>query len=91
AARLALLVSLVQEIPWLTGSHLDLPGGSTPAADLAHLRTELTARSGDFEAAVRGGRRLVPRLAPLPPTPARAEPPLRHGGVYVVTGGLGGL
>ncbi|MER7550016.1 SDR family NAD(P)-dependent oxidoreductase [Streptomyces anulatus] len=91
AARLALFVSLVQEIPWLTGSHLDLPGGSTPAADLAHLRTELTARSGDFEAAVRGGRRLVPRLAPLPPTPARAEPPLRHGGVYVVTGGLGGL
>jgi acyl-CoA synthetase (AMP-forming)/AMP-acid ligase II/NAD(P)-dependent dehydrogenase (short-subunit alcohol dehydrogenase family)/acyl carrier protein len=91
AARLALLLSLVQEIPWLTGSHLDLPGESTPATDLAHLRAELTARPGGSEAAVRGGRRLTPRLAQLPPTPVRTEPSLRHGGVYVVTGGLGGL
>ncbi|MFF1379230.1 condensation domain-containing protein [Streptomyces sp. NPDC058308] len=91
AARLALLVSLVQEIPWLTGSHLDLPGEGTPGTDLPHLLSELSARPGEPEAAVREGRRLAPRLAQLPGVPAQSDSPLRHRGVYVVTGGLGGL
>ncbi|MEU5778789.1 condensation domain-containing protein [Streptomyces venezuelae] len=91
AARLALLVSLLQEIPWLTGSHLDLPDDGTPGTDLPHLLAELTARPGEPEAAVRDGRRLAPRIAQLPAVPAESGPPLRHRGVYVVTGGLGGL
>lgn len=91
AARLALFTSLVQELPWLTGSHLDLPADGTPEADLPHLLAELAARTGEPEAAVRDGHRLTPRLAALPEVPAQAGPPLRHGGLYVVTGGLGGL
>ncbi|NGO67782.1 beta-ketoacyl reductase, partial [Streptomyces boncukensis] len=91
AARLALLTSLVQELPWLTGSHLDLPADGTPEADLPHLLAELAARPGEPEAAVRDGHRLTPRLAALPEAPAEAGPPLHHGGLYVVTGGLGGL
>ncbi|MFD4628384.1 SDR family NAD(P)-dependent oxidoreductase [Streptomyces sp. NPDC058284] len=91
AARLALLVSLGQELSWLNASHLDLPGDGTPATDLTHLLAELDARPGEPEAAVREGRRLTPRLAQLPSTPAKTGSPLRRGGLYVVTGGLGGL
>ncbi|WP_431873287.1 SDR family NAD(P)-dependent oxidoreductase [Amycolatopsis sacchari] len=40
--------------------------------------------------ALRGTRRWVPVQRPWSP-PAEARPPIREGGVYVITGGLGGL
>ncbi len=41
--------------------------------------------------AYRGGRRLAAKWEPAPPSAAPAEPPYQDGGVYVFTGGLGGM
>ncbi|WP_275558071.1 condensation domain-containing protein [Streptomyces sp. 5-6(2022)] len=90
AARLALLASLAQEVPWLRCSHLDLPE-APPDQQITHVLSELAARPGETEAAVRDGKRLVPRLAvPRAQGPAPAVP-FRRGGLYVVSGGLGGI
>ncbi|MBZ4324461.1 hypothetical protein, partial [Streptomyces huiliensis] len=72
AARLGLLTSLAQELPWLDCAHLDLQ--EAPAdTQLPFVLGELRARRGDIEAAVRGGVRTVPRLAaPRPPAGAAA-------------------
>jgi hypothetical protein len=51
---------------------------------------ELTAPVKDAEVAYRGAQRLVPRLAPVDLRP-RGGSPLRRGGFYVITGGLGGV
>ncbi|WP_019545172.1 SDR family NAD(P)-dependent oxidoreductase [Streptomyces sulphureus] len=89
AARLALMAAFAQEAPWLLFSHLDLPE-APPEEQVPHVLRELGARRGESEAAVRGGRRLVPRIAALPAVP-RSAAPLPRGALYVVTGGLGGL
>ncbi|MFC5220488.1 SDR family NAD(P)-dependent oxidoreductase [Streptomyces coerulescens] len=89
AARLALLIGLAQEVPWLHFSHLDLPDAPVDE-QLPHVLAEFGARRGEPEAAVREGRRLVPRLALLPAAP-RAAAPLPREALYVVTGGLGGI
>lgn len=56
---------------------------------------ELTARRTHPQLALRDGRRLVPRLAPItepdPVGPASAIPPEELEGTVVLTGGLGGL
>ncbi|MGK5637209.1 SDR family NAD(P)-dependent oxidoreductase [Streptomyces sp. URMC 126] len=91
AARLGLLTSLAQELPWLDCAHLDLPE-APPETHVPDILAELAARRGDTEAAVRDGVRLVPRLAALsPPAGPPAPGPFRRGGLVVVTGGLGGL
>lgn len=61
---------------------------STPAAGL--LTELLGGRQAPAEVALRAGRRLLPRLTPLPPTPA-APPALRAGATYVLTGASGAL
>ncbi|NUT32233.1 MAG: SDR family NAD(P)-dependent oxidoreductase [Hamadaea sp.] len=54
------------------------------------LVEELTAEAAEPVVALRGTRRWVPRQQPWQPT-ARPGPGIRRGGVYVITGGLGGL
>ncbi|MEU6774136.1 amino acid adenylation domain-containing protein [Streptomyces sp. NPDC046759] len=85
----ALLKSLRDELPWLRGRHLDLSGPD----DLPALVRELLGDGTDPEVALRAGRRLVRRLAPvtgpLPPVPDRL--PGTPGGFHVVSGGLGAL
>ncbi|WP_433574458.1 SDR family NAD(P)-dependent oxidoreductase [Nocardia brasiliensis] len=77
------------EYPAVRVRHLDI-GGSDLGADL--LLRELCSATDDSRVALRGRRRFTPqhaRLAP-PPVPAPTEV-LRERGVYVITGGLGGV
>ena len=82
------------EFPSLECRHVDValaaPGASVTAAAEA-LATEVRA-GGDPVVAYRAGKRWVPTLEATPLTAdaaGRAE--LRPGGVYVITGGLGGI
>lgn len=70
------------------------PGLRCALVDLAHddedeLAAELGARSKETVIALRAGRRWAPRELSLRPNAAVS--PLRRGGVYLLTGGLGGL
>ncbi|HVQ30060.1 MAG TPA: SDR family NAD(P)-dependent oxidoreductase, partial [Vicinamibacteria bacterium] len=76
---------------------VDAPGSATwvgegAAPALSSLIEELRADEPGVVAALRGGRRFVLGFEPLklePPTKMPAR--LREGGVYLVTGGLGGV
>ncbi|GAB2587791.1 hypothetical protein GCM10027168_20800 [Streptomyces capparidis] len=85
----ALLKSLAEELGRLRGTHLDLPpdDGTDP---LPLLTAEATVTADGAEVAYRDGHRYVRRLAALPDTPPRAEPPA-HDGFTLLTGGLGGV
>ncbi|OXS37209.1 non-ribosomal peptide synthetase [Streptomyces sp. XY006] len=85
----ALLKSLAEESGSLRATHLDLPpdDGTDP---LPVLTAEATAAGDGADVAYRDGHRYVRRLAPLPDTPSRAEPPARDG-FTLLTGGLGGV
>ncbi|MCY4626322.1 MAG: SDR family NAD(P)-dependent oxidoreductase, partial [Acidobacteria bacterium] len=61
-------------------------------AELAGLPAELAAAGTEPELALRGGRRLAPRLVRLPEAAARpAAVSLRRDRSYLVTGGFGGI
>ncbi|MEU6266177.1 SDR family NAD(P)-dependent oxidoreductase [Saccharopolyspora shandongensis] len=81
--------SIGQEVPWLRGRHIDLPMRDR-AADARLLLAELASAVPDDQVAYRDGRRWVPRLALLD-EPADAAPGIRSGGLYVLSGGLGGI
>jgi amino acid adenylation domain-containing protein len=91
APLLGLVQTIPHEHPWLSAGHLDVPAGDLEMAVAAVLAEERAAQR-DREVAYRGGARLIAGLervdfatAPLRP------PPLESGGVYLVTGGLGGI
>jgi acyl transferase domain-containing protein/acyl carrier protein len=86
AALTALVGSLPGEDVVAHARLVDI-GGSVSPQDLAE---ELRDRGGDPLVALRGDRRWVPAERPLPLTPGTGTP-LRDGGVYLVTGGTGGL
>jgi len=71
-----------------------LPAAPT-AADRARiagiLSQELAAAEPDGVVARRGDHRLTRRFEPLPVPAGAAPPPLRHRGVYLITGGTGGI
>ncbi|WP_231619188.1 type I polyketide synthase [Nonomuraea sp. SBT364] len=76
------------EYPGVTTRLIDLPAG--PAApDLDALTAELARPHGERTVALRRGRRWLPGYDPMP-VPATPDP-LRDGGVYLITGGLGGI
>lgn len=94
AAALGLLKSIPYEMNWLKCRHIDLP--QTPCdADVDCVSDELRALSKDTEVAYRGGRRLVWQLLPIVPAAVdvmqAAGEPIRRGGIYLITGGLGGV
>ncbi|MET8002854.1 type I polyketide synthase [Nonomuraea glycinis] len=81
------------EARWLAVRHLDL---ESAAYDPAAVLAELAAEHADPEegvppspVALRAGRRWVRGFAPVPLEPQ--DDPLRRHGVYVITGGLGGI
>ncbi|WP_026124504.1 SDR family NAD(P)-dependent oxidoreductase [Nocardiopsis baichengensis] len=91
AAALGVLNSAPNEVPWLACRHVDL-AGRAPGADARVLAAELAEPGPEAETAHRGGRRLVRRLAPLRRTgPGGTADPIEPGGLYLVTGGLGGV
>jgi acyl transferase domain-containing protein/acyl carrier protein len=89
ATAVGVVAVLPLELPAaLSARHLD---AATPG-DLAALATEVAVPPSGEQGetvALRNGRRWVPGLAPVP-LPEEA-PVLRTGGVYLVTGGLGGI
>ena len=62
--------------------------------DLDMLVADLLSATGDRDVAYRSGRRWVQtyQLSPMQPAPGNGTPSrLKHGGVYLITGGLGGV
>ncbi len=78
------------EVAPLGVKQLDLPADE-PGGWGAALRAELAAAGPTGIVAVRGGVRWEPRLAPLDVTGAPPAEPVVAGGLYLVTGGLGGI
>lgn len=85
-----------QEYPAFQCRSIDIPccapGTRQEERLLRQLVGELTAGAADPVVALRGNRRWVQAMEPVTlDEPARACPPLREGGVYLITGGLGGI
>ncbi|MDR8412933.1 SDR family NAD(P)-dependent oxidoreductase [Nonomuraea sp. 3-1Str] len=78
------------EYPGVTTRLVDLPA-EPGARDLTALTAELARPQTDRTVALRRGRRWVPGYDPLPAPPVKEQAALREGGVYLVTGGLGGI
>jgi acyl transferase domain-containing protein/acyl carrier protein len=72
---------------------LEVPGSRHAQALLANLIGELTAKNGETVVALRKHQRWVESFEPirLPPAGESGAPALRPGGVYLITGGLGGI
>jgi acyl-CoA synthetase (AMP-forming)/AMP-acid ligase II/NAD(P)-dependent dehydrogenase (short-subunit alcohol dehydrogenase family) len=84
-----LLQGLAQELPFLDCRLVDLDDG-TIDSHAAALERELE-QWGDREVAYRGGERLVPRLERVDFRRPKQPVPVQRGGLYLVTGGLGGI
>ena len=91
-------LTLPQEYPGVACRTVDLPALAPRPADadgaalVGHLMTELAWPGSDVAIAYRSGRRLVRRhTAVAAPQRADGGLPLRDGGVYLITGGLGQL
>jgi acyl transferase domain-containing protein/acyl carrier protein len=84
-----------EEYPHVTCRSIDLdaPGGATEerAAIAAALHSEITADVSDPVVALRGPHRWVQQFDAVRLKDSDAQAPLRDRGVYVVTGGLGGI
>ncbi|HEY0607368.1 MAG TPA: condensation domain-containing protein, partial [Herpetosiphonaceae bacterium] len=90
APMLGLLKTLAQELPWLHCRHLDLPS-SYSARDIPHVLRELRIADPDVEVAYRDQQRLVSRLEHVDVTQRARSLPFKSGGIYLLTGGLGGI
>lgn len=94
----ALVKSASAEHAWLDARHISL-GPDTVTIDGAHVLAELSNPARERAVRYDGGRRYRPRLrhrAPMTPQVSRdtrrpGAIPIRRGGVYVLTGGLGGI
>jgi acyl-CoA synthetase (AMP-forming)/AMP-acid ligase II/NAD(P)-dependent dehydrogenase (short-subunit alcohol dehydrogenase family) len=91
APVLGLCSTLPQEMPWMRCRHIDLPA-RLETDSVGWIFQELHSIRDDRQVAYRDGKRLVPRLkkVDLPQEPQR-ELPFRRGGIYMLTGGLGGI
>ncbi|MFI8930076.1 SDR family NAD(P)-dependent oxidoreductase [Streptomyces sp. NPDC053474] len=85
----ALVRTAVAENPRSVIRQLDLP--ADPGAWQAAVRTELADTTSTGTIAVRAGRRFKPQVAPLADDAVPTAAPLVAGGLYLVTGGLGGI
>jgi NAD(P)-dependent dehydrogenase (short-subunit alcohol dehydrogenase family) len=81
-----------QEHPNMRCTSIDLEDGRPAEVCAEFLLKELSAGTADAVVAYRGKRRWVRAFEPvLLAKNARIEPNLREGGVYLITGGLGGI
>ena len=98
-ALAALYKTLALENPRFQGKVVTLAGELLPATHVALIWDELrdaSARPGEVRYSLRDGRqsptRQMKALVPFTPGPLdSAQMPIRQNGVYIVTGGLGGL
>ena len=83
--------SVPQEMPWLSCNHLDLPVDDA-RANVACILAEIQSGSRDGEVAYRHGERWIPRLSRVDfQQQTTHELPFRRGGMYLLSGGLGGI
>ncbi len=81
-----------RELPQLSCRLVDLdPAESAGEAAVARLLAEAAAPDGGDLAAWRKGQRWQPHRVRAPAGPPRQPARLREGGVYLITGGLGGI
>ncbi|MCP4154587.1 MAG: AMP-binding protein, partial [bacterium] len=82
---------LALEYPWLESSTIDLEPG-TQTKDAQHIIKEYNNPHNHPEVAYRKEKRYIRSLARLEmKKETAAQIPVKKGGVYIVTGGLGGL
>ncbi len=74
-----------------TGSIEFQAEGLTPATQAEQLFTELLAGPPTPEVLYRAGQRWLPELEPFSAPEQMAPPPFREQGIYLITGGLGGI
>jgi acyl-CoA synthetase (AMP-forming)/AMP-acid ligase II/thioesterase domain-containing protein/NADP-dependent 3-hydroxy acid dehydrogenase YdfG/acyl carrier protein len=92
----AALKAIAQERPEIRVRHVDLTWTSE-ASELTRLAAavvdEAATEDAEDEVAYRAGLRLVPYLRRVrwSGSPADRVPPLAHGALYLITGGLGGV
>jgi len=93
SALLGIAKVVGQEYPSIACRVLDvvMPPPESPAESELARRVADEAASGrdDFMVAYRGSHRWIKRYEPLPAQPATTR--LREGGVYLITGGMGGV
>ncbi|MDT6982821.1 SDR family NAD(P)-dependent oxidoreductase [Streptomyces lusitanus] len=90
SAVLGLCRVIPQEHPELRCHAVDFALDTPPGQAVAGLLAEMASPGGDPEVVYRGGDRLLPTVEPLPAPDGGPVPvPVRPGGVYLVTGGLG--
>jgi acyl transferase domain-containing protein len=85
---------IAQELPGVRCRAIDLPvedGTGVHDFLLEALGVELSAETNEPIVALRESGRWVPTYAPMQLDPATAARRLRQNGVYVITGGLGGM
>lgn len=86
-----LLATCALEMGSVQCCHVDLEGESV-ADDLQHLTRELSETKTQAEVGYRIGYRHIPTLSRVDMSAAvRGALPLKRGGCYLITGGLGGL
>ncbi len=91
ATVLGFLKTLPLELSWLAPRHLDLQLDQ-PEVNAERVCRELTVPRTRIEVAYREGNRLVSALGRVKLLgQAAAENPLEQGGLYLITGGLGGV
>ncbi|MEH1951632.1 MAG: SDR family NAD(P)-dependent oxidoreductase [Nostoc sp.] len=88
---LGVIKTIPQEIPWLNCCHIDLVPNSVQV-DGSYILQELQILSKHQEVAYRDGQRLIAGLEKvnLQDKP-KQELPLKSGGMYLISGGLGGV
>jgi surfactin family lipopeptide synthetase A len=90
APLLGLINAISQEMSGIDCRHVDLPLDHHEV-NVARIVQELRC-TGDREVAYRGSSRLVPRLQKVAWAPEQRSPlPFKRGGMYLLTGGLGGI
>lgn len=81
-----------KELPGVFAKAIDLEFGAGKTAEsAAQLVGEMNGAHENSTVAWRSGERFVETLKPLQLSAAREDPRLERGGVYLITGGLGGL
>ncbi|NEQ84682.1 MAG: SDR family NAD(P)-dependent oxidoreductase, partial [Moorea sp. SIO2I5] len=91
ATVLGLLKTIPQEMPWLSCRHIDLPIADVEV-NSSFIWQELWDVSPDSEIAYRDGKRLVSGIEAVDMTSElHKELPFKEGGIYLLSGGLGGI
>jgi acyl transferase domain-containing protein/acyl carrier protein len=87
--------TIAREHPWLSSRSIDIeipePGCLSETRLIGRLLTECRLACAERFVAYRGNNRWIQSYEPIRMENGQRLPPLRAGGVYLITGGLGGI